>query len=113
MTIYKKGDIVLVPFPFSDQTAAKKRPAVIISSSQYNTTSQDIIIMAVTSRIDRLLGIGECMIQNWKEAGLLKPSTIKPALSTIEQKLALRKLGTLSAGDLASLDAALKDLLEL
>ncbi len=50
-----KDDIVLVPFPFSDQTAVKKRPAVIISSSQYNTTSQDIIIMAVTSRIDRLL----------------------------------------------------------
>lgn len=69
--------------------------------------------MAVTSRIDRLLDIGECMIQNWKEAGLLKPLTIKPALSTIEQKLVLKTLGTLSAGDLASLGAALKDLLEL
>jgi len=113
MTAYKRGDIVLVPFPFSDQTTVKKRPAVIISSSQYNTTSQDIIIMAVTSRIDRLLDIGECMIQNWKEAGLLKPLTIKPALSTIEQKLVLKTLGTLSAGDLASLGAALKDLLEL
>lgn len=112
MTAYKRGDIVLVPFPFSDQTAVKKRPAVIISSSQYNTTSQDIIIMAVTSRIDRL-DIGECMIQNWKEAGLLKPSTIKSALSTIEKKLVIKKLGTLSAGDLALLGAALKDLLEL
>ena len=113
MTAYKRGDIVLVPFPFSDQSTVKKRPAVIISSSQYNTTSQDIIIMAVTSRIDALLDIGECTIQNWKEAGLLKPSTIKPALSTIEQKLVLKKLGTLSAGDLTLLGAALKDLLEL
>ena len=54
MTAYKRGDIVLVPFPFSDQTAVKKRPAVI-SSSQYNTTSHDIIIMAVTSRIGSML----------------------------------------------------------
>ena len=34
MTTYNKGDIVLVPFPFSDQTATKKRPAVIISSDR-------------------------------------------------------------------------------
>jgi mRNA interferase MazF len=113
MTAYRRGDIVLVPFPFSDQTTVKKRPAIIISSSQYNTTSQDIIIIAVTSRIDRLLDLGECTIQNWKEAGLLKPSRIKPALSTIEQKLVLKTLGTLSAGDLTSLSAVLKDLLEL
>jgi len=66
----------------------KKRPAVIISSARYNAASQDIIIMAVTSRLEKVFDIGECIIQNWKEAGLLKPSSIKPALSTIEQKLA-------------------------
>jgi hypothetical protein len=32
MTAYKRGDIVLVPFPFSDQTTVKKRPTEIISS---------------------------------------------------------------------------------
>jgi len=31
MINYKRGDVVLVPFPFSDQTTIKKRPAVIIS----------------------------------------------------------------------------------
>jgi len=48
MTRYNKGDVVLVPFPFSDQTTTKKRPAVIISSDTYNDTSQDIVIMAIT-----------------------------------------------------------------
>jgi len=34
MINYKRGDVILVPFPFSDQTTIKKRPAVIISSNQ-------------------------------------------------------------------------------
>ena len=50
MTHYNRGDVVLVPFPFSDQTTTKKRPAVIISSNTYNDTSRDVVIMAVTVR---------------------------------------------------------------
>jgi hypothetical protein len=42
MTRYKKGDVILVPFPFSDQTTTRKRPAVIISSDTYNNISQDL-----------------------------------------------------------------------
>jgi hypothetical protein len=64
MTAYKRGDIVLVPFPFSDQTTTKKRPAVVISSSRYNAVSQDIIIMAVTSQTEKSFDIGECLIKN-------------------------------------------------
>ena len=36
MTSYNFGDVVLVPFPFTDQTTNKKRPAVVISSDVYN-----------------------------------------------------------------------------
>ena len=36
MTDYNFGDIVLVPFPFTDQSTVKKRPAVIVSSDAYN-----------------------------------------------------------------------------
>jgi mRNA interferase MazF len=48
---YSFGDIVLVSFPFTDQSAAKKRPAVIISSPAYNDAQPDLIIMAVTSQM--------------------------------------------------------------
>ena len=51
MTAYSFGDIVLVPFPFTDQRSIKKRPAVIVSSSAYNEKMPDIIIMAVTSQV--------------------------------------------------------------
>jgi len=49
MTSFNFGQIVLIPFPFTDQSASKKRPAVIISSNTYNTKRPDLIIMAVTS----------------------------------------------------------------
>ena len=47
MTTYSFGDIVLVPFPFTNQVITKKRPAVIISSGAYNRQRPDIILMAV------------------------------------------------------------------
>ncbi len=50
MTLFEFGDIILVPFPFTDQSATKKRPAVVISSAIYNTERPDLIIMAVTSQ---------------------------------------------------------------
>ncbi len=83
MTNYERGNIILVPFPFSDQTTTKKRPAVVISADSYNGISPDIIIMAITSRTEQIFNI-ECFIEDWQNAGLLKPSTMKPAISTIE-----------------------------
>ncbi len=113
MTHYSRGDVILVPFPFSDQSTTKKRPAVIISSDKYNSLSSDVIIMAITSRIDNLSSAGETTIRDWQDAGLLKPSAIKAAISTIEQKLILKKLGHLSENDLESLNNTLKTLLSL
>ncbi|MEB3357217.1 MAG: type II toxin-antitoxin system PemK/MazF family toxin [Synechococcales bacterium] len=49
-TSYEFGNIVLVPFPFTDQTSTKKRPAVVISSNIYNQVHPDLIVMAVTSQ---------------------------------------------------------------
>jgi mRNA interferase MazF len=111
MTAYDKDEVVLVPFPFSDQTVQKKRPAVVISSNSYNRVSHDIIIMAVTSKIDKTFGIGERAIDNWEAAGLLKPSVIKPAISTIERTLVFKKLGRLSKKDSASVKEALQEII--
>ena len=113
MTIYNRGDVVLVPFPFSNQTTTKKRPSVIVSSNVYNNTSSDIVIMAITGKTGKTFTIGECLIEDWQSAGLLKLSSIKPAISTIEQRLVLRILGKLSTKDLISMEEALKEFLEL
>ena len=46
---FEFGEIVLVRFPFTDQRGSKQRPAVVASSSTYNRTKPDVILMAVTS----------------------------------------------------------------
>jgi mRNA interferase MazF len=101
-TSYKFGDVVLVPFPFTDQTGEKKRPAVVVSSERYQRSRPDVIIMAVTSQIRPSAELGEVPIPGWKKAGLLKPSVTKPVLATVEQALVLRKLGRLSPSDRAA-----------
>ena len=97
------GDVVLVPFPFTDQSGAKKRPAVVVSIAGYNTNRKNIVIMAITSQVRAPLGYDD-----WRAAGLIKVSVLKPVFSTIEQGLVMRVIGHLSAADLQSLQRLLE-----
>lgn len=97
MTSYEFGDVVLVPFPFTDQTGTKKRPAVIVSSAAYNVARPDVILMPITSQRKSILSFGETEIVEWAKAGLLKPSLLKPVFTTVEKKLLLRQLGKLES----------------
>ncbi|MFA5906093.1 MAG: type II toxin-antitoxin system PemK/MazF family toxin [Desulfobacula sp.] len=108
---YKFGDIILVKFPFTDQTSAKKRPAVIISSTAYNQYRPDIIIMAITSQSHSSNYFGDVRIIQWQHAGLLKPSVIKPILTTIEKSLAIRKLGSIMESDRIALIDGIQSIL--
>jgi mRNA interferase MazF len=105
------GDVVLVPFPFTDQTTTKKRPAVVVSSDAYHRDRPDVILMAVTSQVRPAAGVGEVAVQRWKEAGLLKPSVLKPLLATVEKGLLIRKLGRLEEQDRDALRRTLKSIL--
>jgi len=111
MTTYNFGDILLVPFPFSDQTSSKKRPAVVISSQTYNQQKPDLIIMAITSQITADLSFDELGILDFSGAGLIKPSVIKPVISTIEKSLVIRKLGQLLESDRENLINIIKTIL--
>jgi mRNA interferase MazF len=97
------GDVVLVPFPFTDQSGTKKRPAVVVSSASYNTNRRDIVIMAITSQVRQPLSFGETMVNDWQSAGLIKPSLCKAVFATIEHGLVLRVMGRLSASDAVSI----------
>ena len=98
-TAFEFGSVVLVPFPFTDQTTTKKRPAVVVSSDAYHREQPDIIIMAITSQLRPAAAFGDATIDDWQGAGLLKPSVLKPLLATLERRLVLRTLGQLKAPD--------------
>jgi len=44
-------DLLLVPFPFSDQSGRKIRPVIVISGDEFNKNSEDVIVIGVTSNI--------------------------------------------------------------
>ncbi len=109
-TGYEFGDIVLVPFPFTDQSTTKQRPAVVISSAVYQRERPDLIILAVTSQQRPVVTVGEVQVKDWKRAGLLKPSVMKPVIATVERALVRKRLGKLSSEDQRSLRAAIEQI---
>ncbi len=104
---FEFGEIVLVPFPFTNQAASKKRPAVVVSSRAYSAARPDVMVMAVTSQLRANPSLGEVPVAEWQAAGLLRPSTVKPVFATLEQSLVLRRLGALDRGDQAALRATI------
>lgn len=108
MTNYEFGDVVLVSFPFTDHTGLKKRPAVIVSSSEYLERQPDVIVLAVTSQAQAQTHFGVITITHWKEAGLLKPSVIKPIVFTVDKRLILRKIGELQKDDRSKMNQGLE-----
>jgi mRNA interferase MazF len=108
---YDFGDVVLVRFPFTNQSAFKQRPAVVISNVAYNVARPDAVIMAITSQLHSPSGLGEVWITQWQAANLLKPSAIKPVLATVEQSLILKRLGALQTSDQSALRQAIDSIL--
>jgi mRNA interferase MazF len=113
MTIYNFGDVLLVPFPFTDQTTTKKRPTIVISSDNYNQSKLDILLIAVTSQVKTPLQFGEVLITEWSNAGLLKASVIKPIITTLENKLVIKKLGKLETTDIRALQSLLQQIIAI
>jgi mRNA interferase MazF len=111
MTGFEFGQIVLVPFPFTDLSAAKQRPAVVVSSAAYHRERPDVILMAVTSQFKPAATVGEVAVAQWQGAGLLKPSVIKPVIATVERRLIRKSLGRLQATDRQALKEVLAQIL--
>lgn len=107
MTGYRRGEVVLVRFIFSDETGERKRPAVIVSSDTYHQSRQEVIIAAVTSRTDRVL-VGDHFISDWQNAGLLFPSVATGIMRTIKQAMITRKLGTMPQPDMQAIEDNLR-----
>lgn len=103
---------MLVTFVFSDQSGAKRRPALVVSSEAYHRGRQEAIIAAITSNVGRLLPGGH-LVANWEGAGLLAPSVVTRIIRTIKQAIIQRKLGTLLAPDLRRYEDALREALAL
>jgi mRNA interferase MazF len=108
-----RGDIILVPFQFTDQPVAKRRPAVVISSNSYHRGRDEVIIAALTSRIRRPLLVGDHVIKQWQQAGLPRPSVATAILRTVKGNMIARRVGSLSNGDMIEIDKQLRKVMSL
>lgn len=95
--ILKRKDIVLVPFPFSDLSSQKRRPALVMSKDGFNEGSPDVLVCAITSNIDDSDTSVLIKPEDWKE-GLYSESCVKAAsIMSIEKAMVVRKIGRLGA----------------
>ncbi|MDT7898697.1 MAG: type II toxin-antitoxin system PemK/MazF family toxin, partial [Armatimonadota bacterium] len=78
---FQRGDVVLIPFPFTDLSAKRVRPAIVVSVPEYEQNTGDIIVAQVTSRQHSLPT--DYALQDWQFAGLLRPSVVRVKLATI------------------------------
>lgn len=109
MPSFSRHEVVLVRYPFSDLSGSKVRPAVILNGDH---PSNDVILVALTSRIDRLLP-GEYQLEDWQGAGLNVPTAVKRGIFTVHGSLVIRVVGSLHAKDFEALDKSLRGWLGL
>ena len=106
----KRGDVVMVDFPYSDGRQSKIRPAVVVQDDRYNQTWSKTVVALVTGNTKRQHDPAHLLIDPKLEpgSGLKGPSLVScPNLFTIDQKAILRTLGELSEPSLAQLDDCL------
>lgn len=90
-------DVVAVPFPFTDRSAVKRRPALVVSSAAFNHAHAQSILAMITSA--RSTWPSDVAIRDRRQAGLHVPCRVRLKLFTLDDALLVRKLGTLSKRD--------------
>ena len=98
-------DVVVVPFPFTDRRAVKRRPALVVSSAEFNNSGGQQILAMITST--RSHWPSDTAIRHWREAGLAVPCKVRLKLFTLDKALILRKAGRLADVDAEAVQAAL------
>ncbi len=104
----RKGDIILVPFPFTDLTGSKERPALVLATDEW-----DVMVAFVSSRIKHI-NLFDIVLEPDSQNGLKRPSRLRlNKISTVERKLVLGELGKLSTEKMEEADRKLKSVLGL
>lgn len=99
---FNTGEVVLMLFPFSGLSGARRRPALVL----LDTGDEDIVVARITGQTVR--DTFDVELLEWREAGLLLPSVVRlHKLATLEKSLVERRLGSLMTGDWAKVSESL------
>lgn len=110
---YKIFDVVVVPFPFTDQDTDKRRPALVLSDHDlFNDETQNCVMAMITSAENPDWPL-DAKIGSIKKAGLPAPSKVRMKLFTLDSRLIVKKIGGLAAKDQEIVKKNLKKLMNL
>ena len=107
---YERFDVVVVPFPFTDSSASKRRPAVVISHETSFNAPAGHSVMAMITSAGNAPWPPDRPIQDLSSAGLRAPSMVRMKLFTLDHRFVLRRAGKLSSRDGKTVAAAPKTL---
>jgi len=113
---YKQGTIILVPFPFTDLSSVKLRPAVVVSKPYF--TEEDLIVAFISSIIPANLRQTDILIQktakDFKMTGLKANSIIRcDKIATLDKKIIIGVIGAISKRRLEEIAKKLRLVLDL
>ncbi|HAB18487.1 MAG TPA: type II toxin-antitoxin system PemK/MazF family toxin [Verrucomicrobiota bacterium] len=101
-----RGEVVLLPIPFTDLGGSEVRPAVVVG---LGTFPGDLFVVPVSSQVANT----DFPLADWSRAGLNVPSGVKGQLCTVEERLVRKVVGRISARDQSTLDSCLRTWLGL
>ena len=110
---YKIFDVVVVPFPFTDQNSEKRRPSLVLSDhNNFNDITENCVLAMITSAKNPDWPL-DAPIGSIKEAGLPAPSKVRMKIFTLDSRLIVKKIGGLSAKDQKTIKESLRKLMLL
>lgn len=109
--IYSPYDVVVVPFPFTDRDANKRRPALVLSGEEFNLSHAQVVLGMITSSLPQQWP-SDILLSGWQEAGLSVPCKFRMKIFTLKQSLILRKAGSLNMSDTTAVRLGLANLFD-
>ena len=103
-------EVVVVPFPFTDRRASKRRPALALSAERFGAESGHTLLAMITSASHPAWPLDVAI--DAQRAGLHAPSKVRMKLFTLDNRLILRSAGRLQESDRRAVARAVGQLLE-
>lgn len=105
-----RHDVIVVPFPFTDSAASRRRPALVLSSAGWNEASGHLVCAMITSARQSAWPL-DVPVTDLASAGLTTACVVRMKLFTLDQRLVLRRACALGARDAGQVAQALGQLL--
>ena len=107
-------DLLLVPFPFSDQSGKKVRPVIVLSNDKFNEFSEDLLVIGVTSNIHKDIYSLSLDEKDLEEGKLYSKCSIKVEnLLRLEKSLIIKKIGKIKKEKMLKIAEIINEIIKI